>query len=858
MRCWALPRRSAAPRSLVGPATAEFPFVDLASSERWTLRINDGLPWWIFDKSRRVPGTTARRLSAARAPAAGRRPTLRLATCIDCSGPLYDRLVHPLLLAALNIEPREGSAALASAVVRETLATGGKACRPLIARDGLGPAFIEPAMKHLQERNVEVRLEHELRALRFAGGRVAALDFGTETVDARRRRCGHPGGADAMPRRRWCPDLTVPQGHRAIANAHFRIDVPPGVPPMHGHHQRARPSGFSRSTGRLSVTISNADRLMDVPRAMLAQTIWQEVSPGRGNCRRTAAVADRARAARDLRGDAGGERQASAGARRNGTISFWPETGPRPDCRRRLESAVRSGNRAAERRRWREARHDGGPGESRPQHRRRRRGRCSIARSPTANGASSSRPTATIPAEYVLLRHYLGEPVDAELERKIAVYLRRMQGEHGGWPLFHDGDVRHEREREGLFRAEDDRRCHRRAAHGAGARGDPLARRRGARQRLHQAACWRCSASFPWRAVPVMPVEIMLLPKWFPFHLDKISYWSRTVIVPLLVLMALKPRARNPKNIRIDELFLDPPATLGPAPKAPQQKAVLVLVLPCRRQCAALRPSRCFPKGPRQRAIDARGGLGRRAAQRRGRARRDLSGDGQQRDDVRRAGLSAGPSAAGDRAALDREAAGRASATRPIASLASRRSGTPGLPRHALLETGDDEAQRRVAKGAAMARAEAGARRARATGSRGGRMCAPAAGRSNTPIRIIPTSTTPRWWRWRWIARRALDAEDRSPRGDRARAGMDPGSAEQERRLGRVRRRQRILLSQQHSVRRPRRAARSADRGRHRALRVDAGAARRDAGELARGVGRRSTISSARSLPTEAGTAAGA
>ena len=77
----------------------------------------------------------------------------------------------------------------------------------------------------------------------------------------------------------------------------------------------------------------------------------------------------------------------------------------------------------------------------------------------------------------------------------------------------------------------------------------------------------------PWRAVPVMPVEIMLLPKWFPFHLDKISYWSRTVIVPLLVLMALKPRARNPKGVRIDELFLEPPQTIGPAPKAPQQKA---------------------------------------------------------------------------------------------------------------------------------------------------------------------------------------------------------------------------------------------------------------------------------------------
>jgi squalene-hopene/tetraprenyl-beta-curcumene cyclase len=76
----------------------------------------------------------------------------------------------------------------------------------------------------------------------------------------------------------------------------------------------------------------------------------------------------------------------------------------------------------------------------------------------------------------------------------------------------------------------------------------------------------------PWRAVPLMPVEIMLLPRWFPFHLDKVSYWSRTVIVPLLVLQALKPRARNPKGVAIDELFLEPPQTLGAAPKAPQQK----------------------------------------------------------------------------------------------------------------------------------------------------------------------------------------------------------------------------------------------------------------------------------------------
>jgi squalene-hopene/tetraprenyl-beta-curcumene cyclase len=108
----------------------------------------------------------------------------------------------------------------------------------------------------------------------------------------------------------------------------------------------------------------------------------------------------------------------------------------------------------------------------------------------------------------------------------------------------------------------------------------------------------------PWRAVPVMPIEIMLLPKWFPFHLDKISYWSRTVIVPLLVLMAKKPQARNAKGVRIDELFLEPPQTIGPTPKAPQQKASWFWFF--RGVDNVLRATEpYFPKSSRQRAFDS-------------------------------------------------------------------------------------------------------------------------------------------------------------------------------------------------------------------------------------------------------------
>src|SRR3984957_712254 len=179
---------------------------------------------------------------------------------------------------------------------------------------------------------------------------------------------------------------------------------------------------------------------------------------------------------------------------------------------------------------------------------------------------------ATIPAEYVLLRHYLGEPVDSALEAGIAAYLRRIQAAHGGWPLFHDGAFDMSATVKAYFAlkmiGDPPQADHmRRAREAIRARG-------GAETSNVFTHCLLALYGIvPWRAVPVMPIEIMLLPKWFPFHLDKISYWSRTVIVPLLVLMAKKPQARNAKGVRIDELFFEPPQSIGPGPKAPQQKA---------------------------------------------------------------------------------------------------------------------------------------------------------------------------------------------------------------------------------------------------------------------------------------------
>lgn len=208
----------------------------------------------------------------------------------------------------------------------------------------------------------------------------------------------------------------------------------------------------------------------------------------------------------------------------------------------------------------------------------------------------------TIPAEYVLLRHYLAEPVDAELERKIGVYLRRTQGAHDGWPLFQDGAFDMSATVKAYFALKtigDDIN----APHMKKARDAILSRGGAERANVFTKIMLALFGFIPWRAVPVMPVEIMLLPKWFPFHLDKISYWSRTVIVPLLVLMAKKPRARNPKNIRIDELFVAPPHTIGPAPKAPQQKASWFWFF--RAVDEVLRATEpVFPKGSRRRAME--------------------------------------------------------------------------------------------------------------------------------------------------------------------------------------------------------------------------------------------------------------
>src|SRR3989440_12852681 len=206
---------------------------------------------------------------------------------------------------------------------------------------------------------------------------------------------------------------------------------------------------------------------------------------------------------------------------------------------------------------------------------------------------------ATIPAEYVLMVHYFGETPNLELERKIGVYLRRIQGTHGGWPLFHEGDFDMSASVKAYFALKmigDDIN----ADHMKRAREAILARGGGIKSNVFTRALLSLFGVLRWNSVPVMPVEIMLLPKWFPFHLDKVSYWARTVLVPLLVLMALKPKAKNPRGLTIDELFTRPPQTVGPRPKAPHQKwSWFLLFRGIDAVLRALEPY--FPREPRRR-----------------------------------------------------------------------------------------------------------------------------------------------------------------------------------------------------------------------------------------------------------------
>ncbi|HUO55573.1 MAG TPA: hydroxysqualene dehydroxylase HpnE, partial [Rhodoblastus sp.] len=261
-------------KKLGGPQEASFDFCDLARKRRWKLRPNAGrFPWWVLSPDRRAPNTAGMDyLSLVMLLFAKPNQTLRP---FLGSGEAARNLWDPLFISALNADPAEASATLAGAIVRETFAQGGAACRPLVAVDGLSAAFVDPALDFLRAHGAEIRFGAKLRAIRFADGRAATLDFGEETVtlapdDKIVLAVTAPVAAALLP------GLKAPDEFRAIVNAHFAYPAPQGLPLLTGVIGGATEWLFGFSD-RLSVTISAAERFLATPREDLAATIWAEV-----------------------------------------------------------------------------------------------------------------------------------------------------------------------------------------------------------------------------------------------------------------------------------------------------------------------------------------------------------------------------------------------------------------------------------------------------------------------------------------------------------------------------------------------------------------------------------------------------
>ena len=163
----------------------------------------------------------------------------------------------------------------------------------------------------------------------------------------------------------------------------------------------------------------------------------------------------------------------------------------------------------------------------------------------------------TIPSEYILLQRFLGREIPGDLKMRFANYLRNRQLESGGWPLYYEGEANVSTSVKAYFALKQlgdspD------APHMVRARAYVLAQGGAANTNVFTRIMLALFGQVPWKTTPAMPIEIMLLPQWFFFHLNKISYWSRTVIVPLLILYAKRPVCRLAPEEGISELFVSP------------------------------------------------------------------------------------------------------------------------------------------------------------------------------------------------------------------------------------------------------------------------------------------------------------
>ena len=334
--------------ALTCPPRARFPFLDLRSGRRWTLRPNAGpIPWWILDSRRRVPGTSiGSYFSAFRFAFAGGNATVT--ACTGSSGALFENFWEPLAVAALNTPAEDAAARLLWPVLRETFARGEAACRPRVARKGLSHAFVDPALRLLREAGAELRLKNRLLRIDWRNGRAGALHFGSGAVPLREADSVvltvPPAAASG-----FVPGLAVPEKANAIVNVHFRLSQPPGLPPelpILGLTGGTAQWLFSRGD-IASVTISAAGPLAREPAESLARKTWRDVAAALG---RDPAVLPAYRVVKEKRATIAQTpeqvRRRPAAASRFGNVFLagdWTDAG----LPATIENAIRSGERAA-------------------------------------------------------------------------------------------------------------------------------------------------------------------------------------------------------------------------------------------------------------------------------------------------------------------------------------------------------------------------------------------------------------------------------------------------------------------------------------------------------------------------------
>ena len=268
-------RRIGATATMQGSPVAEKDFFDIATGERWTIKPNAGhIPFWLLDARRRVPGTKpGDYLELFKLLFA--RPSQRICDVLSCKGVLWERLLRPFFLGALNTQPEEASARLAGELVRRTFLKGGNAYRSRIAHPTLAAAFVDPALAYLKIRGARVALGERLRTIVFDANGATALEFPGATIPL--------GPKDmvvlAVPpwvAKELVPGLAAPEDFRAIVNAHFKFGPPAGASPMLGVIGGMAEWIFTFED-RISVTVSGADAIVDRDRTELAQSLWAEV-----------------------------------------------------------------------------------------------------------------------------------------------------------------------------------------------------------------------------------------------------------------------------------------------------------------------------------------------------------------------------------------------------------------------------------------------------------------------------------------------------------------------------------------------------------------------------------------------------